>query len=404
MRISLFLGVFGPATITAISDNDAAGVATYSLAGAGFGYSILFVLFVVTFLLGITQEMGARIAIVSGKGLGDVIRERFGIRTSVLVFVVLMIANIGTVIANFSALKAVSQLFYIPSPLFLITVIALSFLFISMGNYKTNEKVFFVGIVLYFSYIISAFKSSPDWGVALTSLVMPTDIVWSKEFVFASIAVVGTTITPWGQFFVQSYVNDKKIPLSHLKFSQFETYFGAFVTNFFSFFIVVATAATLFANKIPLTSGEQAALAIQPFAGPLAGTLFGLGLVNAAIMGIIIISLSTAYAFSEFFGFEGSLDVPFNRGRLFYGLFLAQLIVAALFVMLPNINLFQIVFYTQSLNAILLPIILFFLLKITNSQDIMNTYTNSPIYNVIVIFSAIVIVIAAVATVIGAFF
>lgn len=402
-RLSLFFGVFGPATITAISDNDAAGIATYSLAGANFGYSILFVLFFVTILLAVTQEMGTRLAIVTGKGLGDLIRERFGVRVSLFVFLALLTANIGTLIANFSALKAVSGMFNIPSLPFIITIIFISFLFISKGNYKTNQNIFFVGIILYFSYIISAFKAGPDWGKAVTSLVIPTDIKWSKEFIIASIAVLGTTITPWGQFFIQSYVNDKKIPLDKLKYSQFETYFGAFLTDFLSFFMIIATAATLFIYKIPLTSGEQAALAIKPFAGELAGVLFGIGLLNAGLMGVIIIALSTAYAFSEFFGFEGSLDAPFERGKIFYGIFILQLIIAASVVMIPSISLFKIVFFTQSFNAILLPAVFYFLLQLTNNKELMGKYVNTKTQNYISVVATIIIVVAATIAVFGTF-
>lgn len=399
----LFLAVFGPATITAISDNDAAGVATYSLAGSQFGYSILFVLLFVTILLAVTQEMGVRSAVVTKKGLGDLIRERYGLKIAVFVFLGLFIANMGSIIANFAALKATSQLFNFPTVPFLIAVVFLSFLFIAKGNYEINQKIFLVGVLLYFSYIFSAIRAQPDWSSAMTNLVWPKDLKFSPEFVFAGIAVLGTTITPWGQFFIQSYVNDKKISLDSLKLAQIETYFGAFLTDFFSFFMVVATAATLFVNKIPLVSGEEAALAIKPFAGEFAGTLFGIGLLNAGIMGIIIISLSTAYAFSEFFGYEGSLDAPFERGKLFYGIFLFQLILAMSIILLPNISLFQIVFYTQSLNALLLPVILFFLLKITNSKQLMGKYTNSPWYNYFSIFSTILIIGASIFTVISAF-
>ncbi len=402
-NIFLFLGVFGPATITAISDNDAAGVATYSLAGAKYGYSILFILFFVTILLAVTQEMGVRIAIVTKKGLGDLIRERYGLRVAVFVFLVLFIANMGTIVANFAALKATSHMFNIPTLPFLIGIVILSFFFIAKGNYAINQKIFMIGVLLYFAYIFSALKAGPDWGKALTSLVLPQDFHFSKEFVFAGIAVLGTTITPWGQFFIQSYVNDKKISVASLKLTQIETYFGAFLTDFFSFFMIVATAATLFVHKIPLISGEEAALAIKPFAGEFAGTLFGLGLLNAGIMGVIIISLSTAYAFAEFFGYEGSLDSPYERGKLFYGIFLFQLIAAMSIVLLPSVSLFQIVFYTQSLNSLLLPIILFFLLGITNQKHIMGVHTNTKFSNYFSIISVVIIIIASVFTVASVF-
>lgn len=400
-KILIFLAVFGPATITAISDNDAAGVATYSLAGSQFGYSILFILLIVTILLAVTQEMGVRIAMITGKGLGDLIRERYGIRVSMLVFLCLFIANQGTVIANFSALKAVTILLNIPSIPILIFFVILSIVLISKGNYKTNQRIFLVGMVLYFSYVISAFKAGPDWGLALKSIILPTNIILTKEFVLASIAVLGTTITPWGQFFINSFVIDKKLHANRVKYVQLETFFGAFLTDFFSFFMIVATAATLFVNGIPLVSGEQAALAIRPFAGHLASVLFSLGLINAALMGILIVSLSTAYAFAEFFGVEGSLDAPLEKGKLFYGIFIFQVIIAFLVVCFPSISLFSIVFITQSVNGVLLPFIFFFLLKITNNKDLMGEHVNKPAYNYFVVIASIVIILAAIFTVVS---
>src|SRR3989338_10895665 len=394
-RFLIFFSVFGPATIAAIADNDAAGVATYSLAGAKFGYSILFVLLFVTILLAVTQEMGVRIGTVTGKGLGDFIRERYGVVVAVIIFLMLFIANMGSILANFAALKTTTHMFNLPTVPFIILTIVFAFLFVSKGSYKTNQRLFLFGSVLYISYIFSEFKAGPDWKQAISSLFIPSSIKLSKDFIFASIAVLGTTITPWGQFFIDSFVVDKKITLDKLKYSQIETYFGAFLTDFLSFFMIVATAATLYKHGIALTSGEQAAIAIQPFAGEMAGILFGFGLLAAAIMGIIIISLSTAYAFSEFFGFVGSLDAPYERGKLFYGIFLFQLILAALIVALPFVSLFNIVFFTQSLNALILPSIFFFLLKITNDKDLMGKYTNSKLYNYLATFSSAIIIIAS---------
>ncbi|OGK15796.1 hypothetical protein A2774_02610 [Candidatus Roizmanbacteria bacterium RIFCSPHIGHO2_01_FULL_39_12c] len=399
-----FFSVFGPATISAIADNDAAGVATFTLVGAKFGYSILFVLLFVTILLAVTQEMGVRIAVVTGKGLGDFIRERYGVRTALLVFLLLSIANLGSIVANFSALKAVAGMFNFPAFLLIILIIGFAFLIISKGGYHTNQRVFLLAALFYFSYIFSAFRSNPNWGQALVSLISPGQLQFSQEFIFASIAVLGTTITPWGQFFVNSFMVDKKIQLDKLRFAQIETYFGSFLANFFSFFMVVATAATLYKHGINLVSGEQAAIAIAPFAGQFAGFLFAFGLVNSAIMGIIVISLTTAYAFSEFFGFEGSLDAPFEKGKLFYGIFLFQLVIASVIVMLPFISLFQIVLYTQSVNAILLPLIFFYLLKITNNRSLMGKYVNNKWQNYLAICSSGIIIVSAIFVIFGLLF
>ena len=246
--------------------------------------------------------------------------------------------------------------------------------------------------------ILSLVLGLTFWIPLLNLLLGPLAII------FGAIAVLGTTITPWGQFFVNSYIIDKKISSDKLKYEQIETYFGAFLTNFFSFFMIIATAATLFAHNIPLISGEQAALAIRPFAGELASTLFGLGILNAGFIGIVIVSLSTAYAFSEFFGYTGSLDVPYDRGKLFYGIFLFQLIIAAVIVMLPFVSLFKIVFYTQALNGALLPFVFYFLLKFTNNKELMGEHINNRFFNYFAIISSIIIVIASVFTVVSSLF
>jgi len=403
-RLIIFFAVFGPVTITAMADNDGAGVATYSLAGAKFGYSILFVLLIVTILLAITQEMGARIAIVTGKGLGDLIRERYGVLISLIVFFGLAIANIGTIVANFAAIKVTTVLFNLPVIPIILFVVLIAFVFVTRGSYRSNQRIFLVASLFFFCYVISAIKARPDWGLALKSLVTPTNIKFDRNFILAVIAVLGTTITPWGQFFVHSFIIDKKLPIDKLRYVQIETFFGAFLTNFFSFFMIVATAATLFVNRITLLNGEQAALAIKPFAGELASVLFGLGMLNAGFMGIVVVSLSTAYAFSEFFGNEGSLDSPFEKGKIFYGLFLAQLIIAAMIVLLPSISLFKLVFFTQTLNGALLPFMFFFLLKITNNKELMGKHINNRWYNYFAIVSSIVIIFSSVFLIISSLF
>ena len=380
-RILLFLAVFGPATITAMADNDASGVATYSIAGATLGYPVLFVLLIITVLLGITQEMGIRLALVTRKGLGDLIRERFGIRVSLFIFACLFVANIGTIIVDLAAVKITSTILHVPAIPAMIVLVIISFLFVTKGNYKINQNIMLVSCLFYFAYIISAFRANPNWGLALSNLIVPHGVSITPEYirnyVIIGLGVLGTTVTPWGQFFISSFAFDKKIEVGRLKYSQFETYWGAFLTDFFSFFMIVATAATLFVHKIPLVSGEQAALAIKPFAGELAGTLFAVGILNAGFMGIVIVSLSTAYAFSEFFGLSGSLDTTFTKSRTFYIIFLAQLLIASIFVLSPNVSLFKLVIASQALNAMMLPFIFYYLLKLTSSRDVMGSHTNT---------------------------
>lgn len=400
----MFLLVLGPSTITTMAGNDGAGVATYSVAGAKFGYAILFSLLPLLFLYSISQEMGSRTAIVSGKGLADLIREKFGIKVSLITFLFLLIANFGSTLANVSALKVASHMFNIPTIPFILMTIVFAFLLVTRFDYKRSQYIFLTGMILYLSYVFSAYKGNPDWTEAFKGMFIPSRHLLSKEYLLTAIAVIGTTITPWGQFFVQSYMKDKNITVEKIGFGKLEAYFGSFIALFFTFFIVVATAATLHVNSIPLESGEQAALAIRPFAGVFSSILFGVGLVNAAFIGMVIISLSTAYVFSELFGFEGTLDAPYQKSKLFYGLFLFNLIVPAIIVMFSNISLFKVVLFTQSLNAILLPLIFFFLLKITNDKEIMGEYTNTKIYNIIAIFASIFIVCAALFAIISSLF
>ena len=398
-RFLIFLTVFGPATIAAMADNDASGVATYSIAGATLGYPILFVLFIITFALGLTQEMGIRLALVTRKGLGDLIREHFGVRASVLVFFCLFIANMGTIVVDLAAVKTTSTILHLPATPAIMVLVIVSFFFVTKGNYKINQNIMLLSCLFYLAYIFSAFKANPNWGAAVTNVFVPVNMKFNaqyvRNFIVIGLGVLGTTITPWGQFFISSFAFDKNIETQRIKYSQFETYWGAFLTNFFSFFMIVATAATLFAHRIPLISGEQAALAIKPFAGELAGSLFAVGILNAGFMGIVTVSLSTAYAFAEFFGISGSLNTSFDRGRAFYLIFLVQLILASVIVMMPSVSLFQLAIATQALNAIMLPIVFYYLIKLTNNKEIMGTYINTPLQKNFAVITTIAICVAS---------
>ena len=401
-RLLVFLAIAGPGMISAIADNDAGGVATYSILGSKFGYSILFLLLLITVLLAITQEIGARLSVVTGQGLGDLIRENYGIRVSIVVFTLLSITNIGTTVANFAGLKAGLSLFHVPHLPYLIGFVVLCVLFIYRGSFETNQKIFLTAGLFYFTYVLSALLSRPDWSLAAKSLLLPTNIPLSFEYLFGGLALLGTTVTPWGQFFISSFIRDKHLTIDKLKYAKIEVYFGAFVTDFFSFFMIVAVAATLFKHGIEIQSASDAALAIRPFAGEFASYLFAGGLITASFMGAVIVPLTTAYAFSEFFGYEGSLDLPFNQSRNFYILFLIQLLLAFFIVLLPGVSLFKIVLFTQSLNGVLLPVILYFLLKFANDKELMGKHTNNKFYNFFTIISIIIIVLSSILVTVGA--
>ncbi len=402
-RILLFLSVFGPATITAMADNDASGVATYAVAGAKLGYPILFLLLIVTILLGITQEMGIRLTVVTRKGLADLIRERFGVRASLFMFISLIIANMGILLVDATAVKVTAEIFHLPPAPVVIMVVALAFLMILKGNYKMTQSFMLVACLFFLVYIVSAVKAQPDWKLAFGNLLDPHGVKvtpqYLKDYLVIGMGVLGTTITNWGQFFISSFSQDKQIEKGKVAFARVETYWGAFLTDFFSFFMVVATAATLFIHQIPLVSGEQAALAIQPFAGKLAGELFGVGILNAGFMGLVVVSLSTAYAFTEFFGVPGSLNTSFKGGKSFYIIFLLQLVLAGGVALFPQISLFQIIIATQVISAFTLPPIFYYLIRLTSDRALMGEYVNNAFQKYFSIACTVVIGIASVFTV-----
>lgn len=407
-KVLLFLSVFGPATITAMADNDAGGVATYSIAGAKLGYPILFILPVITLLLAITQEMGMRLTIITRRGLADLIRERYGVRAALFMFGALLVANIGTLVTELSAVKTTSAMFNISPVPAVIAIVLISFVVITRGNYKLTQNIMLLACLFFLAYIFSAFKATPDWGLATTNLFFPHGVEFTntylRDYLIIGMGVLGTTITPWGQFFVSSFASDKKIEKGKVALSQLETYWGAFLTDFFSFFMIVATAATLFVNHISLVSGEQAALAIQPFAGKLAGTLFAVGILNAGFMGLVVVSLSTAYAFAEFFGVSGSLDDSFKQSKTFYILYGVQLLAALLITIFTTVSLFQIAVITQIINAVALPLVFFYLIKLTSDHKLMGDYVNNNFQKWFSIICSIIIVIASLFTVASIFF
>ena len=406
-RIVLFLAVFGPATITAMADNDATGVATYSISGAQLGYPILFLLVIITLLLAITQEMGMRLTLVTRRGLADLIREKYGVRAAVFMFLALFIANIGTIIADLAAVKATSGMIGLPALPAVMVVLVIAFLLITKGDYKLTQRLMLLSSLFFFAYIFSAVKASPDWGLAMSNLLYPQGVQptpdYIRNYLIIGMGVLGTTITPWGQFFISSFASDKRIDRENIIYSQLETYWGAILTNFFSFFMIVATAATLFVHHIPLVSGEQAALAIAPFAGDLAGKMFAAGIINAGFMGLVVVSLSTAYAFAEFFGVPGSLNDSFKDSKPFYILYILQLAIAFVTVLFPQVSFFQLVVGTQVINAIALPFIFYYLIKLTNDRTMMREFANNAFQRGFAVACTVVIVVASVFTVASSF-
>ncbi len=399
-RFLFFLIVLGPGLITGFADNDAGGVATYSVAAAKFGYGILTTLIPITIVLAVSQEIGARLAVITGKGLGDLIRERYGIKISILIFLVVFMVNFGVILQDVSGLKGALQLFNLDYRIFLPLVLLLLFIFLVKSSFSKIERFFLFLILFYLTYVFSAVLAKPDWGLALKSIVIPPAHI-SFSYLYTSIAVLGTTVTIWGQFFINSYIKDKKLTPSTLKYEQFEVYLASILSDASTWFIMLAVVATLYVNRIPIEGAAEAALAIKPFAGPVAGILFGAGLLIAGFIGCAIVPLATAYAFSEFFGYSGSLEHSFKKSRLFYTFFIIQIILGAIVVMQPKFSLFKITLYADFLNGISLPIIFFFLYKFSNDKELLGSYRNSRLQNFLLAGSGIVISIAALLGVFG---
>lgn len=385
----MFLGAIGPGLIAANADNDAGGITTYSLAGAQFGYSMIWVLLVVTVSLAVTQEMGVRMGAVTGKGFGGLIREKFGARWSAFAILVMLIANLGTTTAEFAGISASLQLFgiskYISIPLAAVVILYL----IAKFDFRRVQKVFLVSSVLYLTYVVSGVLAHPDWSTAVSSVMHPT-IQLSTSYLLTLVAVIGTTITPWGQFFIQSYVVDKRLDTDGLPYARADVLFGGFFTNFIAFFIMVACAATIWKSTgghiNPATfTAAQAAEALRPLAGAFARNIFAFGLFNASLLGAAILPLTSAYATCETFGFEAGIDKTPKEAPIFYGLFVLFISVSSIIVLATKLPAILVMFLPQVLNGMLLPIILVFVLKICNDKAVMRDYTNSRIYNIIAI-------------------
>lgn len=390
------LAILGPGIISGSVDNDAGGIATYSLAGAQFGLSLLWVLFITTFSLAITQEVGARMGLVTGKGLASLIREKFGIKWTTFIMAVLLIANIGTVAAEFAGIASAFEIFNVSKYISIPISVILVYFLVTKGSFKRLEKIFLVLSAFYLVYIASAILAHPHWGAAVKSLVSPT-FTFNKNYLLTLVAVVGTTITPWGQFFIQDYVVDKKLAKEDLKIERGDVFFGSFITNFISFFIIVACAATLFVHNIPINNAKDAALALQPLAGQFASILFGFGLLNASLFGAALVPVATAYVVTEAFGFESGLNFSFGEAPEFYGLFTFSIILGALLVMIPFVPLLFILFWSQALDAVLLLPVLVFVYILSNDKRLLNGYSNGKLINAVIIITFLLIAISSIA-------
>src|SRR5450759_34172 len=402
-KLGLFFAFIGPGIITSNVDNDAGGITTYSLAGAQYGLRLLWILIPVTVALIIIQEMCARMGVVSGKGLSDLIRERFGAKVTFYLMIILFLANMGNTVSEFAGIAGCIELFviskYISVPLGAFFV----WLLIVKGNYKSVEKAFLVACVFYLSYIVSGFMVNPNWSEIRAATFTPT-LKFDTGMLTMAIGIIGTTIAPWMQFYLQSSIVDKGLKAESYKYARMDVIFGSITVNVVAFFIIMLCAVTIFQNGLKIETAKDAAMALAPLAGVYCSWLFAFGLLNASLFAASILPLSTAYTICEAFGWESSLNTKFVEAPQFYGLYSLMIFLGAGFILLPNVPLIAIMYYSQVINGILLPFILIFMLLLINDKRIMGDYVNSRLMNIVSWATVIILIGLSGAMVASAFF
>ncbi|HEY0264921.1 MAG TPA: Nramp family divalent metal transporter [Granulicella sp.] len=394
-RILLFLAVLGPGFITANVDNDSGGIYTYSQAGAQFGYSLLWTMIPITLALIVVQEMCARMGAVTGKGLSDLIREEFGLRMTFIVLVLLVIVNFGNVVTEFSGIAGSMSLFHVSKYISVPIAAVIVWAIVVKGDYKSVEKVFLAASVFYVAYIIAGALSGPDWHQALLETVrLPNRSVWRDHaYVYMTVGVIGTTITPWMQFYLQSSIVEKGVTVRQYKASRLDVIVGSFFTDLVAWFIVVVCAATLSTHGIHnITDAATAAEAMMPLAGRYAFILFAAGLFNASLFAASILPLSTAYVVCEGMGFESGLDKGFKEAPFFYWFYTLLIAAGGAVVLIPDFPMVQVAILSQVLNGVLLPVVLIYMLKLINKKELMGEYTNSRWFNAVAWATAVVVI------------
>lgn len=389
-RLLAFIAILGPGMITANAGNDAGGIATFAALGADFGYSLLWILIPITIGLGVVQEMCARMGAVTGKGLADLIRERFGVRWTAVIMLALLVANAGVTVSEFVGIAAASELFgvshYISVPLAAILVWTL----VVKGSYKKVERVFLLMSLVFLGYIVSAFLSQPDWGAVAVGLVRP-EFKLEHAFLFAFVAVIGTTISPYMQVYVQSSVVEKGVSVEDYSNTKTDVWVGTIFAIVIVFFIIVSTAATLHKAGIEIKTATDAAHSLRPLAGRYAETLFGLGLFGASMLAAGVLPLATAYSITEALGFEKGVSRSFREAPIFLGTFTFLVAVGAAIAIIPKLPLFRVLLVTQVINGLLLPVVLFAVLRLVNNRELMGSHVNGPLYNIAAWSTAILV-------------
>jgi len=402
-RIIGYLAILGPGMITANAGNDAGGIATFASVGAELGYRLLWLLIPITISLGIVQEMCARMGAVTGKGLADLIRERFGVRWTAFVMLALLIANAGVTVSEFVGIAAATELFGI-SRFVSVPLAALSIWWLVVkSSYQRVERVFLLMSLVFLGYVASAFLAKPDWETVAFELVRPSFSL-DQAYLFTVVAVVGTTIAPYMQVYVQSSVVEKGVTPEDYARTRIDVWVGTVFAILIVFFIVISTAATLHTHGIHINSAADAARALRPLAGNYAQTLFAIGLFGASMLAAGVLPLATAYSVSEALGFEKGVSRSFREAPIFIGIFTFLVTVGASIAVIPDLKLFRVLLLTQVINGLLLPVILFAILRLVNNREVMGSHVNGPLYNIAAWLTAIIVTILSLLLILSSLF
>jgi len=381
-NLTIFLTLLGPGIITGSVDNDAGGITTYSVAGAMYGYGMIWTLIPSLIVLLVIQEMNARMGIVTGKGLSDLIRENAGVKVTFFIFIGLLISNIGNTTTEFAGVAGSMEVFGVSKYISVPIAAVLVWILVVKGTYKIAERIFLIFSASLLTYVVSALMAKPDWG-AIGSAVVRPGISLNTQSLTMIIALVGTTIAPWMQFYMQATVIEKGIKIKEYKFTLVDIIVGCFITVVVAFFIMVACGSTLFPNGVVISEAKDAALSLEPLAGRMASHVFAFGLFVASVFSATILPLATAFYVCEAFGFEAGIDKSLDEAREFYILYTGILVLSAAIILIPNAPLISISIWSQVLNGILLPVVLVSMILLINNKKIMGNYTNKPFQNII---------------------
>jgi NRAMP (natural resistance-associated macrophage protein)-like metal ion transporter len=396
------LAFLGPGLITGAAGDDAGGVATYASVGAQYGYSLLWVMGPITVALIVVQVQVARMGVVTGKGFAELIREEFGVKWTALAMVVLLIANGTVTVAEFAGIAAASELFNIPRVIAVPIMAVVVWLIVVRASYTVAEKIFILLSTVLLTYVGAALLARPDWGAVAISLATPTFLP-QAGYLTTLVAVVGTTITPYMLFYLQSSISDKGVSIRDYPAERNDVVLGSLLTTVIAIFIIVSTGATLHVSGILVDTADDAARALEPLAGPNARILFGVGLFGASMLAASVLPLSTAYAVCGAFGWERGVSRSWSEAPIFNGLYTVLIAVAAAFVLLPGLPLFQVIVATQFLNGLLLPVVLIFVLRLVNDRELMGEHTNNLLFNVLSYGTTAILIIMTILLIIFGF-